>query len=99
MGDFNYCDFQGKVPTYEQTVNCPTRGNVTQDKMYCIIKNGYKVFKRPSIGKGDHDMLYCVPTYKQLLKRVKPKEIEIRKGMMITCKNYKRVLTVKTGLL
>ena len=24
-------------------------------------------------------MLHCVPTYKQLLKRVKPKEIEIRK--------------------
>ena len=79
LGDFNHCDFQRKVPTYEQTVNCPTRGNATLDKMYCNIKDGYKVFKRPNVGNGDHNMLYCVPTYKQLLKRVKPKEIEIRK--------------------
>lgn len=60
-------------------MHCSTRGNVALDKMYCNIKDGYKVFKRPNIGNGDHNMLYCVPTYKQLLKRVKPKEIEIRK--------------------
>ena len=44
LGDFNHCDFQGKVPTYEQTVNCPTRDNSTLDKMYCNINDGYKVF-------------------------------------------------------
>ena len=79
LGDFNHRDFQGRVPTYEQTVKCATRGTVTLDKLYCNIKGGYRVLKRPILGNGDHNMLYCVPTYKQLLKRVKPRETEIRK--------------------
>ena len=43
MGDFNSCDFQEKIPTYEQYVECPTRGNNTLDKLYCNMRNLPKV--------------------------------------------------------
>lgn len=47
LGDFNHCDFQDSVPTYKQTVKCTTRGNNILDKMYCNIKNSYRVVKKP----------------------------------------------------
>lgn len=34
-GDFNHCNFNDRIPTYEQFVNCTTRGDVTLDKLYC----------------------------------------------------------------
>lgn len=79
LGDFNHCDFQENVPTYVQTVQCVTRGNRTLDKLYCNIKESYRVFKRPPLGNGDHNMLFCVPIYKQVLKREKCEQVTIRK--------------------
>lgn len=79
LGDFNHCNFKEKVPTYEQTVNCNTRGDAILDKMYCNVKSSYRVLKRPCLGNGDHNMLFCIPIYKQVLKREKCKQIEVRK--------------------
>lgn len=79
LGDFNHCDFQEKVPTYVQTVKCPTRGNRTLDKLFCNVKESYRVLKRPPLGNGDHNMLFCVPVYKQVLKREKCEQVTIRK--------------------
>ena len=79
LGDFNHCDFQDNVPTYEQTVKCTTRGNNILDKMYCNIRNSYRVVKKPPLGNGDHNMLYCLPTYVQVLKREKCEKLTIRK--------------------
>lgn len=68
LGDFNHCNFEEKVPTYDQTVNCPTRDNATLDKMYCKVKDSYRVLKIPCL-ENDHNMLFCVPVYKQILKK------------------------------
>lgn len=72
-------DFKHNVPTYEQYVQCTTRGDATLDKMYCNVKDGYRVLKRPCLGNFDHNILFCLPTYKQVLKREQCKEVEIRK--------------------
>lgn len=62
IGYFSHCNFQARIPTYEQTVKCSMRGNATLDKM-CNVKSSYHVFKRPPMGNGDHSMLFCVSAY------------------------------------
>ena len=58
MGDFNSCDFQEKIPTYEQYVECPTRGNNTLDKLYCNMRNSYLTYQRSQLGNSDHNMIF-----------------------------------------
>lgn len=64
--------------TNQGGVKCTTRGNQTLDKMYCNVNDGYRVVKKPSLGKSDHNMLFAIPTYKQLLKREKCTNIIVR---------------------
>ena len=78
LGDFNGCDIQDNIPNYKQYVKCSTRGDKTLDLLFCNIKNGYRVLKRPPLGNSDHNILYCVPSYTQLLKSERPKTITIR---------------------
>lgn len=77
--DFNACDFQEKIPAYEQSMKCNTRGNNTFDKLYCIVKSGYRAFQRPQLGNSNHNMIFCAPTYKQVLKREPCKVVTYRK--------------------
>lgn len=79
MGDFNACDFQEKIPEYEQSVKCTTRGNNTLDKLYCNVRGGYRAYQRPQLGTSDHNMIFCAPTYKQVLKREPCKVVQYRK--------------------
>ena len=79
MGDFNSCDFQEKIPTYEQYVECPTRGNNTLDKLYCNMRNSYLTYQRSQLGNSDHNMIFCAPIYKQVLKQEPCKVVQYRK--------------------
>lgn len=78
LGDFNQFELDEYIPNYDQYVKCTTRGENTLDKMYCNVKDSYRVIKKPPLGKADHNMLYCVPKYKQLLKREKCTKINVR---------------------
>ena len=64
LGDFNHVRLDDLLPSYYQYVKCSTRGDQTLDKMYCNVKDGYCVIKKPSLGKSDHNMLFGIPTYK-----------------------------------
>lgn len=64
-GDFNACYFQGKIPTYEEAAPCSTPGNNTLHELYCNVKNVYRAFQRSQLGKSDHNMIFCMPNYKQ----------------------------------
>lgn len=78
LGDFNQCVFQSSVPTYQQTATCPTRGNITLEKMYCNIRNNYRAYRQPKLGDGDHMMVFLTPTYVQKLKSEPCVKISIR---------------------
>ncbi len=79
VGDFNGCNFHDQIPAYEQYVKCTTRGDSTLDLMFCNIKDGYRVVKKTPLGNSDHNMLYCMPVYKQKLKREKQKKVTIKR--------------------
>lgn len=79
LGDFNGCVFHHIIPNYTQFVECSTRENRTLDLMFCNVNNGYRVIKKPSLGNSDHNMLYCLPVYKQKLKTEECKKISLRK--------------------
>ena len=68
VGDFNGCDVSELLPNFHQFVKCTTRGDRTLDLLYCNIKDAYRVVKRSPLGNSDHNMLFCMPAYKQKLK-------------------------------
>ena len=78
MGDFNKCEFDRYVPTYDQCVQIPTCGNNTLDKLYCSVRDGYRAFQKPKLGESVHNMVHCIPMYKQKIKREKCKKIMVR---------------------
>lgn len=78
LGDFNCCNFKDHIPNYEQFVKCATRDNRILDLLYCNVKDSYRVMKRAPLGNSDHNMLFCMPIYRQKLKREKCKEITVR---------------------
>lgn len=77
LGDFNECNFKSYVPQYTQYVHCSTRKDKILDLLFCNVKNGYNIYKKPPLGSSDHNMLYCLPIYKQKIKSIKPTEIII----------------------
>ncbi|XP_076033704.1 uncharacterized protein LOC143020810 [Oratosquilla oratoria] len=58
LGDFHGCVFHHTIPNYIQFVKCSTRENSTPDLMFCNVKNGYRVIKKPALGNSDYNMLY-----------------------------------------
>ena len=81
LGDFNDCDIQYLIPNYNQFVNCTTKDNKTLDLLFCNVKDAYQVRKRPSLGNSDHNMLYCMPSYRHKLKTQKcKKKLKLNSG-------------------
>ena len=78
LGDFNGLKIKSHVPDYKQFVKCPTRKENILDLFFCNIKNSYKVIRKPPLGESDHNMLYCLPTYRQKLKSAKPTETVVK---------------------
>ena len=78
LGDFNKCNFDGSIPTYDQSVTFNTTDNGQPDKIYCNIKNSYRTMKMPKLGGSIHNMVHCLPTYVQVLKREKCEKLKIR---------------------
>ena len=72
--DFKLANFRKQLPKFYQQVTCPTRGTKTLDHVYCQFKGSFKSIERPHLGNSDHAMiLLLLPTYKQQLKRSKPR--------------------------
>ena len=78
LGDFNGSNFDEYVPSYQQFVNCTTREDRILDLMFCNVKHSYCVKKMSPLGNSDHCMLFCLPTYRQKLKREKPCKVTVR---------------------
>ena len=57
----------------------PTRNDKIVDLFYCSIKESYVAYKKPPLGMSDHNMMYLLPKYRQLIKRKKSKEIIVTK--------------------
>jgi hypothetical protein len=70
-GDFNGASLHDALPTYVQYVNFNTRGRSCLDLLYSNIKDAYKTTSLPPIGRSDHTMIYCLPTYIRKLERQK----------------------------
>ena len=68
LGDFNGCTLKSALPTYEQYVKCATRRDKTIDLCFGNIKHAYKSIAKPPIGASDHNSVFLLPTYRQLLK-------------------------------
>ena len=78
LGDFNDCDIKRLIPSYQQCVKCSTREDKMLDLVFCNIKDAYRVIKRPPLGNSDHNMLYCLPTYKQKFKSQSCRKIQVK---------------------
>ena len=78
LGDFNGCEIEKLIPNYYQYVKCTTRQDKILDLIFCNIKNAYKVIKRPPLGSSDHNMLYCIPIYRQKYKTQKCKKVHVK---------------------
>ena len=72
LGDFNKSDIRGFISSYVQCVKCSTRGNAILDLLYCNVKDSYVVKQLSCLGQSDHNMLHCIPSYKQKFKKFKP---------------------------
>lgn len=72
MGDFNNCTLKRALPTYSQYVTCSTRNNKVIDLCYGSIPKAYSSCAKAPLGSSDHNTILLTPTYKQVLKRVKP---------------------------
>ena len=72
LGDFNGCVLDSELPQFTQYVKCKTRLEATLDLCYCNLKNAYLAKQRGPLGNSDHNNVYLIPKYRQLLKREKP---------------------------
>lgn len=53
-------------------MHIPTRGRNPWNYAYTKIPRRYKALPHPHSGQSDHIFLHLLPTYSQLIKRVKP---------------------------
>uniref|UniRef100_A0A670JPL4 Reverse transcriptase domain-containing protein n=1 Tax=Podarcis muralis TaxID=64176 RepID=A0A670JPL4_PODMU len=77
-GDFNRADLRTVLPKFHQYVDCPTRGGNTLDRVYSSIMHGYKTKPLPNLGQSDHISLLMIPSYRPLVRRIRPSTREIR---------------------
>ncbi|ELT90693.1 hypothetical protein CAPTEDRAFT_211531 [Capitella teleta] len=70
--DFDRASLHDALLTYVQYVNFNTRGRSCLDLLYSNIKDAYKTTTLPPIGRSDHTMIPCLPTYIRKLERQKP---------------------------
>ena len=71
LGDFNGSSLKTVLPRYDQYVKCTTRKDKTIDLCYGNIRNAYKAIAKPSIGASDHNSVFLLPSYRQVLKSQK----------------------------
>ena len=79
MGDFNHTSLSQELPKYRQQVTVKTRKNATLDHCYSTIRGAFRSFRRPPLGRADHDMVYLLPAYRQRLKTAKPQMRTVRR--------------------
>lgn len=72
LGDFNTCTLDTVLPSFQQYVNVPTRGENILDKCYGNITNAFRCRSYPPLGLADHNIISLLPLYKQELKHHKP---------------------------
>lgn len=69
-GDINNCTLVDTLPSFQQYVNKPTRGNAILDHVYCNIKKAYFCKILSPLGKSDHKVVQMKPIYvKNLLRK------------------------------
>jgi hypothetical protein len=72
LGDFNTCRLDSVLPTFQQNVDTPTRGNNILDLCYGNNSEAFRTNSYPPLGLADHNVICLLPLYKQVLKRLHP---------------------------
>ena len=72
LGDFNTCRLDSVLPTFQQYVDTPTRGNNILDLCYGNNSEAFRTNSYPPLGLADHNVICLLPLYKQVLKRLHP---------------------------
>ena len=78
LGDFNSCQLDSVMPSFQQFVTCHTRRQRTIDLCYGNVKDADTSLPRPPLGRADHNVIHLLPKFCQLLKRVKPRLVTVR---------------------
>ena len=73
------CKLDSVMPSFQQFVTCHTRRQRTIDLCYGNVKDAYTSLPRPPLGRADHNVIQLLPKYRQLLKRVKPRLLTVRR--------------------
>ena len=79
VGDFNGCHLDKDLAQFYQYVQCKTRSDATLDLCYCNFEGAYKACKLAPLGKSDHNNIYLIPKYKQLIKRENPTVVNVKR--------------------
>lgn len=68
LGDFNRCKVATHLPSLEQYVTTPTRGQNMLDLCFGNIPGAYTSKPRPPLGLSDHNVILLLPQYRSQLK-------------------------------
>lgn len=70
LGDFNHCNLNKTLRTYEQYASCATTWNNTIDLCYGSVSGAYKSLPMASPGTSYHSSVCLMPTYTPSFKRL-----------------------------
>lgn len=62
-GDFNHAELKAVLPKFHHYVRCATRGANIQDRVYSIIKQGYRAKALSHLGQFNHLSLLLILAY------------------------------------
>ncbi len=72
IGYFYRCKMGKFLSVFYQYVTCFTRYNKCPDLCYGSVKGTYTYFCRAPFGMSVHNVVYLVPLYKSVLKKINP---------------------------
>ena len=79
LGDFNHCQVQKTLKTYEQYVTCATtKKNSTIDLCYGSVPGAFRSLSMPPFGASYHNSILLVPIYKPICKRQEQTVISVK---------------------
>ena len=79
LGDFNHCQLNKSLRTYEQYVTCATtRKNTKIDLCYGSVEGAYTSLPMPPFGASYHNSVYLMPLYKPAFRRIKREERTVK---------------------
>ena len=79
LGDFNHCQVQKTLKTYEQYVTCATtKKNSTIDLCYGSVPGAFRSLPMPPFGASYHNSILLVPIYKPICKRQEQTVISVK---------------------